>query len=137
MYDASDRKSIRAAEKAAARLDAERIEFLRAALSTIQGRTWFYHFLADCQVFAIDPTFDSPRDYFALGQRNVGMRIFAEIKTHCPDRYIAMEQQEHARIIALDTAAERSSRQDSGRDVEGRGADDTGPDDPTDNGDET
>ena len=119
-YDASNRKQIRVAEKAAADLNAQRIEFLRAALNTIQGRTWFYHFLADCGIFHIDPTFEPHRDYFALGLRNAGMKTFSEIKSHCPDLYILMEQQEHARLISLAAASERASGTNFGRDAQGR-----------------
>lgn len=115
-YDASNRKQIRAAEKSADRLDQDRVEFIRAALATTQGRTWFYHFLADCGVFQIDPTFEPHRDYFALGMRNVGMKVFSDIKSHCPDLYILMEQQEHARIISLAAATERSGSSHHGRD---------------------
>jgi hypothetical protein len=133
MYDASNRKSIRAAEKAAKRLEADRVEFLQAALGTRQGRTWFYHFLADCGAFVIAPSFDPHQDYFQLGQRNVGLRIFAEIKSHCPDQYILMEREEYARIAALESnldraaPAEQSGSPDSGRDLEGR-TDDAEPD---------
>lgn len=119
-YDASNRKQIRVAEKAATDLDAQRIEFLRAALNTIQGRTWFYHFLADCGIFHIDPTFEPHRDYFALGMRNAGMKTFSEIKSYCPDLYILMEQQEHARLISLAAATERASGTNLGRDPQGR-----------------
>lgn len=120
-YDASNRKQIRLAEKAAEQLDAQRIEFLRAALSTIQGRTWFYHFLADCHIFHVQPTFDPYKDYFTDGERNAGMRTFLEIKSHCPDLYILMEQQEHARITALNAASERAGGTHLGRDTQGRG----------------
>lgn len=119
-YDASSRKDIRLAEKAAARLATTRLDFLRAALTTPQGRAWFYHFLADCQVFAVDPIFEPHRDYFIQGQRNIGMRIFAEIKSNFPDLYILMEQDENARLVAHDAATERSRGQNSGWDVEGR-----------------
>lgn len=121
-YDASNRKQIRIAEKAATQLEAERIEFLRTALSTHQGRTWFYHFLADCRIFHVDPTFEPNRDYFIDGMRNVGMKTFLEIKTNCPDLYILMEQQEHARILSLNAASERSGSTDPGRDTQGRGS---------------
>ena|ERR1700722_1467126 len=127
-YDASNRKQIRIAEKAAADLESMRIEFLRAALSTPQGRTWFYHFLADCGVFRIEPCFEPNRDYFELGLRNAGMKVFADIKSNCPDLYILMEQQEHARILSLAAATERSSGSNPGRNSQGPGYDPLSPD---------
>ena len=87
-YDASNRKQIRQAEKAAAVMERDRIEFLHNCLSTIQGRTWFYSLLADCHCFSQPPSFNPHQDYFALGERNVGLRIFAEIIAHCPDQYL-------------------------------------------------
>ena len=96
-YDASDRKQIRQAEKAAARTSQDRIEFLRTSLSTIQGRAWFYNFLDECHCFSQPPAFDPHRDYFALGERNVGLRIFAEIIAHCPDQYLTMMKESNAR----------------------------------------
>jgi hypothetical protein len=107
-YDASSRKDIRAAEKSAARTDRDRLEFLTAALGTIQGRTWFWSLLSDCQMFTLAPTFDSPKDYFQLGQRNVGMRIFAEIMSNCPDQYITMSKEANVRSSL--TAARQQSR---------------------------
>ncbi len=118
-YDASSRKDIRAAEKSAARLANDRLQFLRAALSTREGRAWFYHFLADCGVFHVDPVFEPHRDYFLLGQRNVGMRIFAEIKTNCPDQFILMEREENVRLSTA--TPQRPHSPSPGRDLEGRG----------------
>lgn len=107
-YDASNRKDIRAAEKAQARFDRDRVEYLVASLGTIQGRTWFWSLLSDCQMFSLAPTFDSPKDYFQLGQRNVGMRIFAEIMSNCPDQYITMSKEANVRSNL--TAARQQSR---------------------------
>ena len=120
MYDASNRKQIREAEKAARRVDRDRIEFLTAALNTIQGRTWFYNFLNDCHIFNQPPAFESNKDYFALGERNVGLRIFTEISQHCPDQYINMIKESNARDHLTDTRTEHAGSPEPGWDVEGR-----------------
>lgn len=97
-YDATNRKDIRKAEKAEAELTRTRVEFLRAALSTKQGRTWFYHFLTDCHIFS-DPFSGEPyREAYLKGERNVGLRIFAEISQYCPDQYITMIKEENERL---------------------------------------
>jgi len=121
-YDASSRKDIRAAEKASERLANDRLQFLRAALDTREGRAWFYHFLADCHLFSDPFTGDALREAYTKGERNVGLRIFAEIITHCPDQYILMVKDENVRLSATDNraAAERARGQDPRRDVEGR-----------------
>jgi hypothetical protein len=120
MYDASNRKQIREAEKAARRADKDRVEFLRATLNHVQGRTWFYTLLADCHCFNQPPTFDPHKDYFALGERNVGLRIFAEIIAHCPDQYLQMMKEADARDLLTDTRTEHAGSPEPGWDVEGR-----------------
>jgi hypothetical protein len=97
-YDATNRKDIRRAQKAADELERTRVEFLSAAMRTKQGRAWFYHFLADCHAFNNAPTFESNRDYFQFGERNVGLRIFNEILTHFPDSIILMQKEENERV---------------------------------------
>jgi hypothetical protein len=108
-YDASNRKDIRKAEKRAAEVDRARAEFLRHAMSTTAGRLWFHDLLTECGVFRVDPTFDPHRDYFLLGIRNIGLRIFAEIQATTPDLYILMEQEAYARSIA-DTVRDGTDR---------------------------
>jgi hypothetical protein len=97
MYDATSRKDIRRAEKELAAAAEASARFVRVAMSTTSGRKWFHSLLASCGVFTIDPTFEPNRDYFFLGIRNVGMRIFAELQTACPDLYILMENEAHDR----------------------------------------
>ena len=93
MYDATSRKDIRRAEKDLAAAAEASARFVRTAMSTASGRKWFHTLLASCGVFTIDPVFEPNRDYFFLGIRNVGMRIFAELQTACPDLYILMENE--------------------------------------------
>jgi hypothetical protein len=128
MYDASNRKQIREAEKAARRADLDRTEFIRAAMSTVQGRTWFFNFLQDCHVENQPPTFEPNRDYFMFGERNVGLRIKADILTHCPDQYIQMIKEADARDQLRDTRTEHAGSPDPGWDLEGRVESESDPD---------
>lgn len=128
LYNTTSRKDIRAAEKAAERLANDRTQFLQAALGTREGRAWFYHFLADCHCWADPFTGDPYREAFAKGERNVGLRIFAEITLTAPDQYILMIREENVRIASLNAAAERSRSQDTGRDDLGPEPDATGGD---------
>jgi len=122
MYDASNRKDIREAEKAAARIERDRIEFLTAALSTVQGRTWFYHFLEDSHLFSDPFSGDPYREAYLKGERNVGLRIFAEISQHCPNQYIQMIKEANERLNHAAARSEYRSGQNSRRDLEGRSA---------------
>jgi hypothetical protein len=104
MYNASDRKQIRAAEKAAQRSDLSKIEFLKSMLASPGGRLWFYDLLESCHLFSDIPTFEPYKDAYRQGERNVGLRIFSDIITNCPDQYISMMKDANARRSELDAA---------------------------------
>lgn len=114
-YDASSRKDIRRAEKAAAELERSHTDFIVAAMSTVPGRAWFYHRLAACACFTDIPSFDPHRDYFSAGRRSVGLQDLAAIQTHCPDQYLQMIREENVRLATLTAVAERSGRQEPDR----------------------
>ena len=131
-YDASNRKDIRRAEKDAKADEIARIDFLRAAMSTIQGRAWFYNLLEFCHLFTDPFSGQALLEAYSKGERNVGLRIFADLLAHCPDYYIQMVKDANDRRISRDNRrpepdpsddlalAERSSGSDSGWDAEGR-----------------
>lgn len=90
MYDASNRKDIRNAEKAAAIAARQRIEFLQLSLASVEGRVWFFDFLTACHMFNDPFTGDPLREAYSKGERNIGLRIYAEILANCPDQLILM-----------------------------------------------
>jgi hypothetical protein len=90
VYDASNRKDIRRAEKAAQQIERARIDFLHASLGTPQGRVWFHDLLSRCHLFSDPFSGESLMEAYLKGERNVGLRIFAEILENCPDQYILM-----------------------------------------------
>ena len=100
MYDASNRKDIRRAEKEAARAESERVEFLRQALSSIGGRSWFHNLLEACHLFSDPFTGQALTEAYLKGERNIGLRIFADILSNCPDQYLLMMRESNARDIA-------------------------------------
>lgn len=102
MYDASSRKDIRKAEKVAARIERDQIEFLSAAMNTIQGRTWFHEFLAQCHLFADPFTGDALREAYSKGERNIGLSIYADIVAHCPDQFVTMMREATIRTLTND-----------------------------------
>jgi len=118
-YDASNRKQIRELEKSSKRDEDERILYLRASLDTRPGRAWFYQFLTDCHLFSDPFTGDALHEAFLKGERNIGLRVFADITLHCPDQYVHMIKEANVRLASISAATERSGSQDSGRDAEG------------------
>lgn len=109
-YDASSRKDIRRAEKDALIDETMRVDFLRAAMSTLQGRAYFHDFLEFCHLFADPFSGDALIEAYRKGERNVGLRTFADLLAHCPDYYIQMVKEANDRRIARDAAAARSPR---------------------------
>jgi hypothetical protein len=90
MRNASERKDIRRAEKLAAEIERSRVEFICAAMGTKQGRTWFHDLLAKCHIFADPFTGDALLEAYSKGERNIGLSIYLDIVTHCPDDFVAM-----------------------------------------------
>lgn len=132
-YNASNTKDIRRAEKASRQAELDRVNFLVGAMSIPQGRAWVYTLLDECHLFASEFIADPYLKYWRDGERNVGLRLFADISRHCPDSYILMIKEANDRRIIADIAAnrdhdpasagERPGSEDTGRDAVGRDAD--------------
>jgi hypothetical protein len=114
-YDASNRKDIRRAEKEAKADDLQRINYLQAAMSHAAGRAWFYDLLEFCHLFNDPFTGNALIEAYRKGERNVGLRIFADLLAHCPDYYIQMVKDANDRRITRDTrrAADDTSADDT------------------------
>lgn len=127
MYDASNRKDIRLAEKDARVAEAERVAYLKAAMTVVQGRRWFHDLLESCHLFADPFTGDPLREAYTKGERNVGLLIYSDIVAHCPDDFIKMMKEAHGRRIERDIRDNR--RSDPGSAGEQPGGEDGGWDD--------
>lgn len=102
MRNASERKDIRRAEKFAAEQDRKRIAFIVAAMDTVQGRAWFCDFLACCHVFADPFSGDALLEAYSKGERNIGLRVYLDIVTHCPDQFVVMMKEAQIQEIVND-----------------------------------
>jgi hypothetical protein len=125
-YNGSNTKQVRIAEKAAQRAELAKIDFLKSCLATTSGRLWFYDLLSACHLFSDPFTGNALHEAFLKGERNVGLRIFADITAHCPDQYISMMKDANGRRTELDSKlslslspAERDLSPDDGWDAEG------------------
>ncbi len=90
MRNASERKDIRRYEKAAKIAEQDRINFIVAAMSTSAGRTYFRDLLASCHIFADPFTGDALLEAYSKGERNIGLKIYNDIVTNCPDDFVLM-----------------------------------------------
>ena len=114
MYNAGDRKDIRRAEKAAKLAENLRIDFIRRAMTSADGRAWFHDLLAGCHLFSDPFSGDALIEAYSKGERNVGLRIFSDLLAQCPDQYIAMMREANERDYVRNTATERTGVESAG-----------------------
>jgi hypothetical protein len=89
-YDTSDKEAVNRVRKKSARTRATRLEFVSAAMTTEQGRAWFYDLLVRCRVVSTPYIENSDKTIFNLGQQNVGLMVLDDIQTAAPDDYVLM-----------------------------------------------
>ena len=90
MRNASERKDIRRYEKQAKLRETNRVNFIVAAMSTPAGRVWFHDFLSACHIFADPFTGDALVEAYSKGERNVGLKVYNDIVSNCPNYFIEM-----------------------------------------------
>lgn len=96
-YDTSEPTQVNKARKRAARTRADRLQFVEAAMTTEQGRAWFYDILIRCKVMST-PYTDNPYDTaFKCGMQNIGLQILDDVQTAAPDDYMKMVRENKTR----------------------------------------
>ena len=89
--DTSDPTEVNKRRKKSARTRADRLEFVQAAMTTPQGRAWFYDTLLFCKIFASPfVSGDSHDTAFNCGMQNIGLRILDDLQTAAPTDYLTM-----------------------------------------------
>ena len=114
MRNAAQRKSIRVAEKQAAVDERSRIEFICAAMDTLQGRAWFHEFLVTCHIFSDPFTGDALIEAYSKGERNVGLRVYNDIVTNCPDQFVMMMKEANIKEQVNDRRDDDNAGDDDG-----------------------
>lgn len=132
MRNASTRKDIRRAEKLSAEAERTRVDFVVAAMDTVQGRTWFHSFLSVCGIFDGSFSGNALVEAFAKGQRNIGLMVYNDIVSNCPDSFVQMMREANIKELANDRRndanpadAELAGSEDGDGGTEGRPDDDT------------
>lgn len=128
MLDTSDRRSVRAAEKADVRRERERGEYLAHIMSTTSGRQFIWDLLSKAGLFHSSAVVGDPyMTYFAEGRRSMGQHLLDIVIQYAPDMYIQAMREANERRTLSDTpdrtAGQRSGPEDTGRDDQGRGGD--------------
>jgi hypothetical protein len=119
IYDASDRKDVRRAQKDAKFFEAQRLTVIGQIMDSVAGRTWMLDLLEKSHIFAPSFTGDALRSAFAEGERYVGLTILNDLMVACPDKYMLMMQERNARDAARTRDDSAAAEYDRGEDPGG------------------
>lgn len=88
-----DEKVVIKQERLADRLANRRRKQLRAQLNTPEGRAWMFWLLSETHVFRTSFDGQSLRLAFNEGERNIGLKLWADIQDVAPDLFTVMCQE--------------------------------------------
>lgn len=89
VYNAGDEQHVARAKGEARERDKSRVDGLKKMVADPDMRAYLYDLLAFCGISRTSFTGNSTT-FFNEGQRNVGLRIQADLLAHCPDAYVVM-----------------------------------------------
>ena len=116
MYDASDRKQVRKAEKEARQSELVRADIVKGLMSQPLGRAYVYDRLATSHIFNSSFSTEPLRMAFSEGERNIGLQLLADLLAFCPHQFTLMLQERNAE--------DGRRRSDNDRDNDGLGGGD-------------
>jgi len=93
-FDAFDPVQVNKARQKAARANRARQEVVAGLMSTKAGRLWIFDTLVGCHIFT--PSFvqgDPGASAFRDGERNVGLKLMADIMASAPDLWVKMNKE--------------------------------------------
>ena len=102
MYDASNRRHVADAAKAAKAVEQERLNIVRGIMSLKAGRAYIHDELVACHVFATSFTTDALQMAFSEGERNRGLRLLNDVTLADPEGYVDMMREANERQLAAD-----------------------------------
>lgn len=89
-FDASNEEQVKERQLSAKRREKENTEVIVQLLSTPMGRNWMHGMLSFCEIFSAIPPSDEATTNQRLGQRNVGLKLWAECERAGPELLIRM-----------------------------------------------
>lgn len=87
--NAADREQVKNAERKARWSREDEVADVKALLKLPEGRRFFWRYLSECSVFKTSFTGNS-QTFFNEGERNVGLKLMADINEADPEAYIVM-----------------------------------------------
>lgn len=88
--NAADEEQVKDAGEKIARGRERELNDLRAVLSTVQGRRFVWRYLEACGISNSSFDQNPHRTYFLEGQRNIGLKLQADVAEAEPAAYLTM-----------------------------------------------
>lgn len=127
MDNAADLRSLKRKAREARLAEAQRRDITVQLMSSPAGRVWVLDILEHCNIFATSFSVNALQTAFREGQRDVGLRLLADIVSFSPDQYIQMMRESADRKVAEDGRRnhpdpDRANGSDQGLDGDDHGA---------------
>jgi hypothetical protein len=126
MYNASERKDVRRAEKDFKIAERQRQDAIRGIMSVVGGREWMWGLLSRCHVFTSSFNPQALAMAFAEGERNVGLQLVSDIMEIAPDSYVLMMREANDREYARNHSRSGRDREDADGGFDGEDGADSG-----------
>ena len=107
-YNATERSDIKVAQAAVKLADRQDDEVLLSIMRGTAGRAWMFRLLAACHIHQTTFSGDALLGAFKEGERNIGLLLETNLLRVCPDSYISMMREAHARSLTDDTRRRRN-----------------------------
>src|SRR5216684_5245319 len=92
-FDAGDPVSVKRRRRDLGLAAREQGHALSAVMAAVGGRAWMYDILVRCHIFSTSFHSNALSMAFMEGERNVGLKLVADIHAHCANRYNEMMQE--------------------------------------------
>lgn len=93
-FDASDPRQVNQRKRRAKTRQADEDEVIRGLLGSFKGRAWYWKQLSACHIFEASWRQDgTDAMIFREGERNIGLRLLAQLMRASPESYVLMTQE--------------------------------------------
>jgi hypothetical protein len=98
MEDLGDEKDVRARKRRVGKQQKGLDDTLRGIMGSGTGRAWIWYILSTCRSFELEVPSDAIAMAFRNGERNVGIRLLADVMRVAPDEFVAMMREANGMI---------------------------------------
>jgi hypothetical protein len=93
-FDPGDQKQVQDRARRAKERQRDADAAIKTLMSSEAGRIWIWDHLSDCGLYRMSArSGDAHMTYFNEGERNVGLRLLAQLQRACPDLYALMTKE--------------------------------------------